>query len=271
MKRFRFLGIPYIVWLAILVVIPLIFMLILAFTETRGSDLSTATFSLQSFKYVFSSTYLTAYKNSLKIAIISTLLCFIIGYPVAYFVSKLKIKNKMGLMLLIILPMWSNMLLRIMAWETLFYPNSILNIFGISLELIGTDIAVIIVTVTMYLPFMILPIYTVLEKIDKSLIEASNDLGVSPFKTFWKVIFPMSSKGIVSGTIMVFLPAATGFAISKRIGGGAVSMIGNVIEEQFGRNNNFNLGSALSIVIVVVILAVVILMSKIDEDGETLL
>lgn len=271
MKRFRFLGIPYIVWLFLLVVIPLFAMIFLAFTNTKGSDFTTAKLSLESFRYVFSSTYLTAYKNSMKIAIISTIICFIIGYPVAYFVSRLNIKNKMGLMLLIILPMWSNMLLRIVAWETLFYEKSILNKFGISLDLIGTDFAVILVTVTMYLPFMILPIYTVLEKIDKSLIEASNDLGASSIKTFLKVIFPMSLKGVVSGVIMVFLPSATGFAISKRIGGGSVVMIGNVIEEQFGYNNNFNLGSALSIVIVVVILGVVLLMSKIDEEGETLL
>ena len=271
MKKFKKLSYPYIVWMFILVVVPIIAMLVLSFCETEGMDFSTIKFSLNSFKEVLDPLYLTAFWNSLKIAAVSTFFCFLIGYPVAYFISTSKIRHKMALIMVIILPMWSNMLLRIVAWEKVFYPSSILNMFGISLDLIGTEFAVIFGTITMYLPFMILPIFTVLEKIDKSLLEASSDLGVSKAKTFLKVVFPMSLKGVVSGTIMVFLPAATGFAICERLGGGKIIMIGNIIESMFKRAFNYSMGSLLSIIVLAVIMGVMAIMSKVDESGETLL
>ena len=173
--------------------------------------------------------------------------------------------------MVLILPMWSNQLLRIIAWEKIFYPISIINNIGLSFDLIGTDFAVIFATVTMYLPFMILPTYTVLEKMDKSYVEASYDLGVSRTRTFFKITLPMSSKGIMSGIIMVFLPASTGFAITERLGGGKIVMIGNIIENFFKRSFNYNMGSMLSLVVIMVIMGAIVLLSKFDKEGETII
>lgn len=271
MKRFKYLSIPYIVWLVILVVIPLIAMLVLSFMDSDALDFSTAKFSLDNWKNLFQTTYLNAFWNSLKIAGIATIACILIGYPISYFVSTSHLKNKFALIMVLILPMWSNQLLRIIAWEKIFYPVSIINNIGLSFNLIGTDFAVIFATITMYLPFMILPTYTVLEKMDKSYIEASYDLGVSRIRTFFKVTLPMSSKGIMSGVIMVFLPASTGFAITERLGGGKIVMIGNIIENFFKRSFNYNMGSMLSLVVILVIMGAIVLLSKFDKEGETLI
>lgn len=274
MRKFGKFVIPYIVWLVILVVIPMFAMIILSFANTEGLDFKTFEFSLDSIKTVFSSEYLIAFWNSLKIALISTFICFLIGYPVAYFVSTSKIKHKMALMMVIILPMWSNMLLRIMALEKVFsskFITDVLHIGEAGIGLNGTMFAVISGTVLMYLPFMILPIFTTLEKMDKSLIEASHDLGLGKVKTFIKTIFPLSLKGVFSGFIMVFLPSATGFVVTERLGAGKIIMIGNIIEQFFKKTFNYNMGSLLSIIVIIVIMGSLILLSKNDEDGETLL
>lgn len=274
MRKFGKFVIPYIVWLVILVVIPMFAMIILSFANTEGLDFKTFEFSLDSIKAVFSSEYLIAFWNSLKIALISTFICFLIGYPVAYFVSTSKIKHKMALMMVIILPMWSNMLLRIMALEKVFsskFITDVLHIGEAGIGLNGTMFAVISGTVLMYLPFMILPIFTTLEKMDKSLIEASHDLGLGKVKTFIKTIFPLSLKGVFSGFIMVFLPSATGFVVTERLGAGKIIMIGNIIEQFFKKTFNYNMGSLLSIIVIIVIMGSLILLSKNDEDGETLL
>lgn len=274
MRRFGKLVIPYVIWLAIFVMIPLLAMVILSFANTEGLDFSTFKFSLDSIKSVFSSEYVIAFWNSLKIALISTFICFVIGYPVAYFVSTSRIKHKMALMMVIILPMWSNMLLRIMALEKVFSSNFITNVLKLGSDgtgLNGTMFAVIFGTVMMYLPFMILPIFTTLEKMDKSLIEASHDLGLGKIKTFIKTIFPLSLKGVFSGFIMVFLPSATGFVVTERLGAGKIIMIGNIIEQFFKKTFNYNMGSLLSLVVIIVIMGSLILLSRNDEDGETLL
>ncbi len=271
MKRFKYMSVPYLVWLCILVIIPFAFMIVLAFTESDGIDFSEAIFTFKNFSNLADSIYIKSILNSLSVALWTTALCFLLGYPVAYIVSKSNLKHKMALLMCLILPMWSNMLLRIVAWENVFYPVSILNNIGISLDLIGTQAAVVFVSVTMYLPFMIFPIFTILEKMDKSLVEASTDLGVPRIKTFLKVTFPLSFKGVVSGIIMVFLPAATGFAVSERIGGGQVIMIGNIIESMFKRAFNYNLGALLSVVLAIIIMGAIILLQKVDKDGETLL
>ncbi|MFA6755577.1 MAG: ABC transporter permease [Bacilli bacterium] len=271
MKHFKYLSIPYIVWLLILVIIPLIAMIILSFADSNGFDFSTMTFTLDNWANLFDTVYLSAFWNSIKIAGISTIICILIGYPISYIISTSHLRNKMALIMVLVLPMWSNQLLRIIAWEKIFYPVSIINNIGISLNLIGTDFAVIFATVTMYLPFMILPTFTVLEKLDKSYIEASYDLGVSRVRTFLKVTLPMSSKGIMSGIIMVFLPASTGFAITERLGGGKIIMIGNIIESFFKRAFNYNMGSLLSLVVIMVIMGAIVLLSKFDKEGETLI
>lgn len=271
MKKFKYMAIPYFIWLCILVVIPLAVLFFLAFSITDGLDFSQMDLTFSNFVKLADPIYATALWNSFIIAIWTTILCFLIGYPVAYIISQSKIKHKMAILMCLILPMWSNMLLRIVAWEKVFYPNSILNMFGLSLDLIGSQSAVIFVSVTTYLPFMIFPIFTILEKMDKSLVEASKDLGVPNFKTFFKVTFPLSLKGVCSGVIMVFLPTATGFVISERIGAGQVTMIGNIIESMFKRAFNYNLGAVLSIFVAFIIMIAIILFQKVDKEGETLL
>lgn len=271
MKKHKFLSLPYFIWLCIFVLIPVLIMLVLAFTKTDGLNFGEAEVTLENVKELANPIYLKALGNSLKIAFFTTLACFLIGYPAAYIISFSKIKRKMLVLLCMILPMWSNMLLRIVAWEKLFYPVSILNKLGISFDLIGSQSAVIFVNAITYLPFMIFPIFTILEKTDRSLIEASQDLGVPAYKTFFKVTFPLSLKGVLSGVIMVFLPAATGFAISERIGAGQILLIGNIIENLFKRAFNYNLGALLAIFVSIIITLSVILFQKVDKEGETLL
>ncbi len=271
MKKFKFMSLPYFIWLCVLVFIPVIIMLVLAFTKTDGLDFSSAKFTLKNFEELGNPIYIRSLFNSLKIAFLTTVVCVLVGYPAAYIISFSKIKRKMLVLLCMILPMWSNMLLRIVAWEKLFYEVSILNKIGISFNLIGSEGAVIFVNAITYLPFMIFPIFTILEKTDRSLIEASKDLGVPAYKTFFKVTLPLSLKGVFSGIIMVFLPAATGFAISERIGAGQILLIGNVIENMFKRAFNYNLGALLAIFVSVIITISVILLQKIDKEGETLL
>ena len=163
------------------------------------------------------------------------------------------------------------MLLRIIAWEKLFFPISILNMFGISFDLIGTDTAILVGMVSMYLPFMVLPIYSVLEKLDPSLIDAAKDLGANDFKTFYKVVFPLSISGVVSGTIMTLLPAMTAFALPERLSRGKTLLLGNIIEEYFVSSNKMNLGSLISIMLMGVIVIMFVAILKFDKEGETLI
>ena len=265
MKRFGRFSIPYFVWLSILVIVPLLLMFILTFFKTDGVDFSAAKLTIKNFLELTDMTYWEAIWNSLVIAFWTTLISFLIGYPVAYFISFSNIKNKVLLLILMILPMWCNSMLRILSWYKLFSSDMLAG-----LELLGTKGAVIFVTVTTYLPFMIFPIYTVLEKLDRSYIEASKDLGVPAWKTFIKVTFPLSLKGVFSGVMMVFLPASTGFAISAIIGDGKVNMIGNIIENMFKSANNYNLGSLLSLLVSIIIIIVVALFGKINKEGDLL-
>lgn len=263
MKRFKSFSIPYFVWLTILVVLPLVLMLVLTFMKSDGMSLNGAQLSMQNYQELTDFAYWEALWNSLVIAFWTTIICLFVGYPVAYFISFSNLKHKVLVLLCMILPMWCNSMLRILSWYKLF-SSDLLSSF----ELIGSKGAVIFVTVTTYLPFMIFPIYTILEKLDRSYIEASKDLGVPAWKTFLKVTLPLSSDGAISGMIMVFLPAATGFAISAIIGDGKVNMIGNIIENMFKAANNYNLGSLLSIFVSIIIIFVLIVLGKTKkEDG----
>lgn len=261
MKKFKPFAIPYFIWLTLLVILPLILMLVLTFMSSNGIDFSNATLSIESYQRLGDISILKAIANSLIVATITVVICVLLGYPVAYFLSFSKIKNKMLFLLLLILPMWSNSMLRIVSWLRLFSTDMFK-----ALDLVGSYQAVILVTVTTYLPFMIFPIYTVLEKMDRSLIEASKDLGVTPIKTFFKVTLPISLSGVSSGVIMVFLPAATGFAISQTIGQGKIRLIGNLIQSVFEKNN-YNFGSLLSIILSIVIILIVFLFSLSERKG----
>ncbi|NLC94983.1 MAG: ABC transporter permease [Bacilli bacterium] len=275
-KYFKKLAIPYFVWLYVLAIIPFVIMAILSFVNNEGLNFSKAIFTLDNFGYLTTSSTVIAFMNSLFYAVIATLTCIVIGYMVAYAIFRSHFKNKFLVMTILILPMWSNMLLRIEALKNIMEPHNIitdiLSKLGIhvSLDIAGTPLAVIIGLISTYIPFMILSIYTALEKIDYSLEEAALDLGLTETKKFWKVIFPLSTKGIVSGSIMVFLPCMSGFAIPEILGQGNILLIGNVIDQHF-RNMNYNLGSLLAVVILIIILGAIFLVSKFDKEGETLL
>ena len=277
MKRFKHFAIPYVIWLGLLVLLPLILLIFLSFSSTKYSlSFESFEFSVEHVSTVFTAQNLTAFGNSIKLALLATIGCVLFGYPVSYIISMSKIKNKYLAILLILFPMWICMLLRLKVINNMLSEGGLLeSFFGISVNLSGTEFAVVLVMILMYLPFMILPIFTQLQKIDRSLFEASQDLGATPVKTFLKVTLPLSMKGVTSGIIMVFLPAATGFAIPEIIGNGKINLIGNVIENYIsgakGVATQYNIGCMISLIIIVVVIGALILISKIDAEGETLL
>lgn len=271
MNKLKFLGIPYLLWMILLVVIPLIIIIFVGFTDYNLYLNEGGNIDLSNLEIFNNQVVIKAIENSIKLSLMSTILCFIIGYPVAYYLSSLKTKYKTFIVSLIILPVWSNMLLRIIAFEIVFFPNSILNMFGISLDLIGTDTAILIGMTSMYLPFMVLPIYTVLEKLDKRLLEASTDLGATKTQTFFKVVFPLSISGVVSGVIMTLLPAMTAFALPERLSGGKTLLIGNVIEKYVFLDSDLNAASIISFVLLIVIVLMFTQLLKADKEGETLI
>lgn len=271
MRFLRRLSYPYLIWMSLLVFVPTLLILILSFSDLDIYNLGSFSFTFDTLEFLGKPKVINAIKNSIKYSFLATFFSFIIGYPVAYFLANLKSRYKTFYVSLLIIPVWSNMLLRIIAWEKLFFPISILNMFGISFDLIGTDTAILIGMVSMYLPFMVLPIYSVLEKLDPSLIDAAKDLGANDFKTFYKVVFPLSISGVVSGTIMTLLPSMTAFALPERLGAGKVQLIGNVIEEYFLKTNNVNAGSLISILLMIVIVMMFIVILRFDKEGETLI
>lgn len=266
MKRQAY-SIPYLTWMTIFAVLPLFLVLFYAFTTKEGS------FTLDNLIKFFDPLYLNVLVRSINLALVSTLICLILGYPMAYIISKANIKARNTLILFFIIPMWMNFLLRTYAWMTILERNGIINkflsLFGIKpLSLLYTNGAVILGMVYNFLPFMVLPIYTVLIKIDKSLIEASYDLGANKLTTFIKVVFPLSLPGVISGITMVFMPSVTTFAISRLLGGGQFTLIGNLIERQFINVGDWNFGSAISIVMMAIILISIAIMNKFDKDKE---
>lgn len=275
-KAFRLLAKPYFVWLYVLALVPVFVMLFLSFVKSEGISFDEMTVSLESFLLIKERSTLIAFRNSLLFALSTTVISMVIGYFVAYRVFKSKFNNKFLVLTILILPMWSNLLLRTEALGNIMEYNNIytdllskagINV-GISIR--GTSLAVLIGLVFTYLPFMILPIYTALEKISVRLEEASLDLGLTEFQTFWKVTFPLSLKGLISGSIMVFLPTLSGFAIPQILGKGNIILIGNVIEESF-KNMNYNFGSLLAVIILFFIIGALLIINKVDKDGETLL
>lgn len=274
--RYKKLATPYKVWLYILALAPIVVMFILSFVKTEGISMDDAKLSFWSFNLLFDQTTIVAIGNSFLYATISTIISLILGYFVAYQLYKSKIKNKLLVLLIFVLPMWSNLLLRTESIGNIMEPNNILtdllskiNI-NLSMSIKGTPLAVVIGLVFTYLPFVILPVYTALEKIELNLEEASLDLGLTPIMTFWKVIFPLSLKGVITGTILVFLPSFSGFAVPEILGKGNVLFIGVLIEQAF-KNMNYGFGSLLSILIIFMIFIAILIVNKVDKEGETLL
>jgi spermidine/putrescine transport system permease protein len=271
MSRLKPLVLPYVVWMGVLIVLPMFLILFLALTNYNLYLGGAFEFTLDNFSVFKQSTVQIAIRNSLKYSLIMTSIALVIGYPTAYYLANLKSAYKTLFVALLIVPVWSNMLLRIIAWEKLFYPISLLNHFGISLDLIGTDRAIIIGMLSMYLPFMILPIYSVLVKMERRLIEAARDLGAQPYQIFFKVILPLSLPGVVSGIIMTLLPAMTTFALPERLGGGKILLIGNIIEDAFMKTGSFGTGSLISVGLMIFILLMFKGVMTVDKEGETLL
>jgi spermidine/putrescine transport system permease protein len=272
-RYLRVLGYPYVIWMLIFIVVPLLLVLIYSFTEGDIHNLFSLEFSADGYLRVLEPMYLKVILNSFWLALISTFFCLILGYPVAMIIANTNPKYRSILLTFLLVPMWMNFLLRTYAWMSILSPNGILNRFlewiGLPrLEIMPGQTAVLLGMIYNFLPFMILPIYTVLSKIDKNLLEASSDLGGNKFVTFIKVIFPLSIPGVVSGITMVFMPAVSTFVISGLLGGDKTPLIGDLIEQQFMTNRNWHFGSSLSIILMVMILISMAIMSRIERNNN---
>ena len=277
-NKLPLLSIPYVVWMALFVVAPIIMVVIYAFSSAAGG------FTLANFARM--GTYTVVFTRSFKLALIATAICLAVGYPVSYMMSKEGPRFQRAAMVLIMLPMWMNFLLRTYSWMAILENNGLLNqlfqkiglitlynnIFGTDLtffRMINTQGAVVLGMVYNYLPFMILPIYSVIVKLDSSLIEAARDLGANSFNVFRRVILPLSLPGVLSGITMVFVPSVSTFAISKMLGGGTEMLLGDLIEQQYmGGAYNPQLGAAISLVMMVIVVVCMWIMNRFGEGEE---
>lgn len=272
------LAVPYVVWMALFVVAPIVMIVVYAFTAAEGG------FTLANFSRM--GLYGVVFFRSFKLALIATVICLLIGYPVSYMMSREGVKFQRVAMVLIMLPMWINFLLRTYSWMSILENNGLLNrffqkiglislyngIFGTELTffpMMNTQGAVVLGMVYNYLPFMILPIYSVIVKLDGSLLEAARDLGANGFNVFRRVILPLSLPGVLSGITMVFVPSVSTFAISKMLGGGTELLLGDLIEQQFlGGAYNPQLGAAISLVMMVIVVVCMVVMNRFGEGEE---
>ena len=277
-NRLSRFAIPYVIWMALFVVAPIIMVVIYAFSASVGG------FTLDNFAKM--GTYTVVFTRSFKLALIATAICVLIGYPVSYKMSKEGPRFQRLAMVLIMLPMWINFLLRTYSWMAILENNGLLNqlfrkiglialynnIFGTDISffrMINTQGAVVLGMVYNYLPYMILPIYSVIVKLDHSLIEAARDLGANSVQVFRRVILPLSLPGVLSGITMVFVPSVSTFAISKMLGGGTEMLLGDLIEQQYmGGAYNPYLGAAISLVMMVIVVICMVVMNRFGEGEE---
>ena len=276
-KLSRF-AIPYVIWMALFVVAPIVLVVVYAFSSGEGG------FTLENFSRM--GTYAVVFGRSFRLALIATFICLLIGYPVSYWMSKEGERFQRAAMVLIMLPMWINFLLRTYSWMSILENNGLLNqifqktsllslyngLFGTNLEyfpMMNSQGAVVLGMVYNYLPFMILPIYSVIVKLDGSLVEAARDLGADGVNVFRRVILPLSLPGVLSGITMVFVPSVSTFAISKMLGGGTDLLLGDLIEQQFlGGAYNPQLGAAISLVMMVIVVVCMVVMNRFGEGEE---
>jgi len=276
-KRALF-AVPYVGWMALFVLAPIVMVVLYAFTAAAGG------FTLENFSRM--GTYAVVFTRSFRLALVATLVCLLIGYPAAYMISRESPRFQRIAMMLIMLPMWMNFLLRTYSWMSILENTGLLNrlfaavglfdllnaVFGTDLEffpMINTQGAVVLGMVYNYLPFMILPIYSVIEKMDGSLLEAARDLGADSLGVFRKVILPLSLPGVLSGVTMVFVPSVSTFAISKLLGGSNELLLGDLIEQQFlGTAYNPYLGSAIALVMMVIVVVCMAVMNRFGEGEE---
>ena len=277
-NRLSRFAIPYVIWMALFVVAPIIMVVIYAFSTADGGA------TLANFAKM--GTYTVVFTRSFKLALIATAICLLIGYPVSYVMSKEGPRFQRLAMVLIMLPMWMNFLLRTYSWMAILENNGLLNqlfrkiglialynsVFGTDISffrMINTQGAVVLGMVYNYLPFTILPIYSVIIKLDRSLIEAARDLGANSFQVFRRVILPLSLPGVLSGITMVFVPSVSTFAISKMLGGGTEMLLGDLIEQQYmGGAYNPQLGAAISLVMMVIVVVCMVIMNRFGEGEE---
>ena len=259
--KFRFSSVPYIVWSVIFVVVPLILVAVFGLSTSDGQ------FTFANVAKV--SDYTAVFVRSIWLSLVATAICLVIAYPLGFIMSRYNANNQRTLVMLVMLPMWTNFLLRTYAWMTLLENNGVINSFGIGpFKMIYTQGAVVLGMVYNYLPFMVIPLYSIMTKIEPYTLEAAGDLGANPWNTFTRVVLPLSVPGITTGITMVFVPALTTFVISDLLGGGKILLIGNVIEQSFKQNSNWHVGSGLSLVLMVFIIASMALVAKYDnEDG----
>lgn len=263
----KWLAAPYSVWAVGFIIIPLFVILYYAFTSEEGA------LTLANFSYVLTKENLKALGLSLWLSFLSTVICLVLAYPLAMILTSRNVSQTSFIVLLFILPMWMNSLLRTLAWQTLLEKNGVINsilsfLHLPALNIINTPAAIVLGMVYNFLPFMVLPLYNILLKIDKDVINAARDLGANSVQTFFQILLPLSMPGIVSGVTMVFIPALTTFVISDLLGGSKILLIGNVIEQEFKQTNNWNAGSALSMILMIFIVFSMFLMNKYDKEGK---
>ena len=261
------LAAPHIVWSVIFIVVPLFVVAYYAFTNSEGGFTFENIYDLKD--------YIPTFLLSMWYGLISTVICLLIAYPFAYILSQFSANSQRIMMMLIMLPMWMNLLIRTYSWMLILERNGILNklldIFGLASEngFLNSGSAVVLGMVYNYLPYMILPIYTIMAKLDPSVISAAQDLGGNRFDVLRRVIFPLSLPGVISGITMVFVPSVSTFYISQKLGGGSFLLIGDAIETQFQSANNFNLGASLSLVLMILILISMAIMNKFADSDDT--
>ncbi len=264
----KLLSLPFIFWSAMFVIVPLCMVFYYGLTDKSGA------FTFDNILAIATAEHSKALWEALKLSVISTVICLLLAYPLAMILCNINVNQNSFLVLIFILPMWMNFLLRTLAWQTLLEKtgviNSILSVLHLpSLNIINTPYAIVLGMVYNFLPFMVLPLYNVLVKIDKNVINAAYDLGANGIQTFLRIIFPLSLPGMFSGITMVFVPALTTFVISKILGGSKILLIGNVIEQEFTQTGNWNLGSGLSIVLMLFIIFNMVISVITDKEGET--
>ena len=269
MRKFRSMAYPYVAWIAVMIVVPMLLIVFYAFT-VEGSDVTVIKLSLQNFvRFVTDHTFMEVLLRSLYVAVVTTVICIILGYPIAYVISKAPDRQNMILILLITMPTWINMLVRTYALMGILQDggvvSTILSFLGFrDVALLHTDFAVILGMVYNFIPFMILQIHTSLAKMDPSLLDAANDLGANPAGTFLRVTLPLSLPGVISGITLVFLPAMSSFFIPRLLGGGQYVLVGNIIENQFLTAGDWNFGAAISLIMAIIIMLSMWLTKKVD-------
>ena len=265
-SKWLFSG-PFLVWTIAFIMIPLAIIVYYGLTDADGG------FTLNNIAQMGTPENIKALVYALVLSLISTIICLIMAYPLAMILCNLNFNANGLIVMIFIVPMWMNFLLRTLAWQTLLEKNGVINMILNALHLptlniINTPYAIVLGMVYNFLPFMLLPIYNSLIKIDKNVINAARDLGANGFQTFIRITFPLSLPGVISGITMVFVPALTTFVISDLLGGAKILLIGNVIEQKFKQGSNWNVGSGLSLVLMVFILINMAIMRKYDKDGE---